>query len=220
MQYFTLDHERSIISFNEEDDLSKKHQIFDHGIKPAFEALIENQIYFYGFWNLGDVETLRREALSHLYEMIPRFDPSRKKRAFAFFNVVSKNFFIQKSRELKKRRKIETDSHCDIDQTIVRNDPALILSSHEDDIQDKEFWDALVRAMESWPDLFQKSSERRIAEALILLMKNVDSVSIYNKKSVCFYLREISNQNQKLVSSVVKQLRDIYVEWKRGYFEE
>ena len=76
-QYFTEETDEFIRRFiaAEEDDV--KHDIFNEGIRPAFEKLIENLIYVYKFFTLDDVETLKQDCLANLYEAIPKFNPEK-----------------------------------------------------------------------------------------------------------------------------------------------
>ena len=67
--YFTKDTDKALEAFLESDDTAEKHEIFDKKIRPAFEKLVENLIFVYGFYNIDDIDTLKREGLSNLYEM-------------------------------------------------------------------------------------------------------------------------------------------------------
>ena len=100
-QYFTKETDEYIKRFLKSDDVEEKHVIFNEGIRPAFEKLIENLIYVYKFFNLDDVEILKKDCLANLYQMLPKFDPDKGSKGFSYFNVVAKNWFIQKTREKK-----------------------------------------------------------------------------------------------------------------------
>ena len=126
--YFTRDTDKALEKFINSDNMEEKHVIFEKDIKPAFEKLIENLIFVYAFFKIDDVDTLKRECLADLYEMIPRFDPTRGTKGFSYFNVVAKNWFIQKTREKNKRNKLESELYYDLDHENVRNDPSLTLS--------------------------------------------------------------------------------------------
>lgn len=94
--YFGKDVDEKIIEFNAlaaTGDIEKKNQIFTVGIRPAFMRLIESQMYLYKFYKVDDPETLKNECLSTLYEILPKFDATKGKKAFSYFNVVVKNWF-------------------------------------------------------------------------------------------------------------------------------
>lgn len=217
--YFTKDTDDNIRIFIESPDIVEKHFVFDTMIRPAFEKLIENLIYVYGFYTLDDVETLKRDCLTNLYEMLPKFDCDKGTKGFSYFNVVAKNWFIQKTRERNKRVRLESDLHCNIDTTIAKSDPNLILSSFEHNIEQKEFWIAFYREIESWRKKFSKKTELQVLEAVIFLMKNSDRVSIYSKKAVYLYIREMTGLNTKQVIINLKKMKELFVSWKDNWLD-
>jgi len=217
---FILSHEEELTKSTKEEKLpfqKRKHELFDKEIRPAFEKLIENLIYVYSFFNLDDVETLQKECLTNLYEMIPKFDPNKGTKGFSYFNVIAKNWFIQKTRERKKRNKVESELYLDLDHEVARRDPNLSISNHEDFLEDKERMMEFYRAMDSWRDDLGKKTEKQVLEAVIFLMKNPELVTIHNKKAVYLYLRELTNLNTKQVVINLKKIKQLYSEWSERY---
>lgn len=215
--YFTRDTDRALEKFINSENMEEKHAIFESDIKPAFEKLIENLIFVYSFFKIDDVDTLKRECLADLYEMIPRFDPSRGTKGFSYFNVVAKNWFIQKTREKNKRNKLESELYYDLDHENVRNDPSLTLSAHDDFLENNEKLMKFYEEMESWRSELKKKPERQVLDAIIFLMKNPELVSIYNKKAVYLYLRELTALSTKQVVVNLKKIKTLYNEWCETY---
>jgi hypothetical protein len=223
--YFTKDTDRSIEAFNAAGNDPEKHQIFDKEIRPAFEKLIENLIYVYGFYTLGDPETLQRECLTDLYNTLPKFNPLKSANpnkltstSFSYFNMVAKNWFIARSRENSKRNKNESDLYYDLDHENVKNDPNFIVSPHETFLEDKERWIEFYKAMDNWRDKLKKKNEKQVLEAIIFLMKNSEMVTIYNKKAVYLYLRELTGLNTKQIVVNLKKIKALYAEWYEEYY--
>ena len=216
--YFTKDTDKAIFAFTSSDDPHVKHAIFDAEIRPAFEKLIENLIFVYGFFNIDDVETLKKECLTNLYEMLPKYDYSRGTKAFSYFNVIAKNWFIQKAREKNKKNKLESELYYDLDHESVKNDPNFMQSPYETLVEDKEKWVVFYKTLESWRGKMTKKTEKQILEAVIFLMKNSELVSIYNKKAVYLYLRELTGLNTKQVVVNLKKIKSLYEKWHEEYF--
>lgn len=217
---FILAHEDEKATDDKEKKLAfqkRKHELFDTEIRPAFEKLIENLIYVYSFFNIDDVETLQSECLTNLYEMIPKFDPNKGTKGFSYFNVIAKNWFIQKTRERKKRSKLESELYLDIDHEVAKRDPNLSVSNHEELVEDKERWLKFYEAMDSWRDDLGKKTEKQVLEAVIFLMRNPELVTIHNKKAVYLYLRELTNLNTKQVVINLKKIKQLYNEWSERY---
>jgi len=216
-QYFTKQTDEYLAQFLASTVVEEKHEIFDTHIRPAFEKLVENLIYVYGFFSIDDVETLKKDCLANLYEMIPKYDPSKGTKGFSYFNVIAKNWFIQKTREKNKRNRLESDLYYDLDHEAVRSDPSFTMSPHEDKVEEREFWVAFYKELESWRKKLTKKTETQVLEAVIFLMRNSDLVSIYNKKAVYLYLREMTGLNTKQVVVNLKKIKGLFAEWKDRY---
>ena len=218
--YFTKETDGYIRKFLKTDVPEKKHELFNEGIRPAFEKLIENLIYVYKFFTIDDVDTLKQDCLANLYEMLPKFDPEKGTKGFSYFNVVAKNWFIQKTRERAKKNRIERELHVGVDSDSVRNNPSMVYAPHEDEVIEREFWKSFFTELDFWRAKLTKKNERKVLEAVIFLMSNPDLVTIYNKKAVYLYLREMTGLNEKQVAMNLKKMRELYAKWKSRYFNE
>lgn len=215
--YFGPEVDAKIGEYVRETDVEKKNKIFEEGIRPAMMKLIESQMYLYGFYKIDDPDVLKNEALSNLYEILPKFDPTKGKKAFSYFNVVVKNWFIWKIREKNKRLKQQSENFYGIDHDVVRNDPSLISASYEDEIVDKEFWVSLYENMEEWRKLLKKKQEQQVLDAIVFLLQNSHLISIYNKKAVFLYIREMTGLTMKQVNHHMGRLKELYVTFREKF---
>lgn len=215
--YFTPETDASIKRYLESDERSEKHRIFDAEIKPAFETLIENLIHVYRFHRIDDVDTLKRDCLTNLYEMLPKYDPNRGKKGFSYFNVVARNWFIHRLREKKKQGLTASDLQYDLDHEVVKNDPCFSLNPFEDQIVEKEFWVALFDDMDKWRDLLKKKSERQVLDAVVFMIRNPHLITIYNRKAIYLYLRDMTGLNTKQVVVNLKKIKELYVRFKEEF---
>lgn len=219
MMYFTAETDQAIREYQNEEDPVNKHKIFDKRIRPAFEKLIESQICVYRFYLIDDAEVLKREALSYLFEMMPKFDPDRGTKGFSYFNVVTKNWFIYKTHEKNKRLKTE-DSSCDFENDAVKNSTTFAKQPFESDVLEREFWLSLFQDMDRWRPLLVKKHELQVLDAIVYLMRNPTRVSIHNRKAVYLYLRELTGLSLKQVVVDLKRIKDLYVDFKERFDEE
>lgn len=222
--YFTTDTDEAIELFQAATTDEEKHRIFNEEIRPAFEKLIENLIFVYKFFKFGDVDTLKRECLTDLYNTIGKYDVTKSNdpkketsKSFSYFNMVAKNWFIAKSREAAKKSRNESDLFYDLDHENVRNDPNFMIAPHEEAVEEKEKWLEFYKAMDSWRDELTKKNERQVLEAIIFLMKNSELVTIYNKKAVYLYLRELTGLTTKQIVVNLKKIKVLYAEWYQMY---
>lgn len=217
--YFTKDTDRALEAFIFSEDAEEKKKIFTEDISPAFQKLIENLIYVYRFFNIDDLETIKREALSNLYEMIPKFDPTKGTKGFSYFNVVARNWFIQKAKEKKKRQRQENELHVDVDHESTSTDPNFIVKPYEDLAIDRERSLILAESMESWRGRVSKDIDQKVLEAVIFLFKNPDMPTIFNRKAIYLYLRDMTGLSTKQVVTSLKKLRGFYEEFRKDYDE-
>lgn len=216
--YFGPEVDGKIAEFVAEKHTPTKNKIFENGIRPALTKLIESQMYLYGFYKIDDPETLKNECLSTVFEVLPKFDPRKGKKAFSYFNVVVKNWFIWRIREKNKRLKQQSENFFGIDHDVVRNNPSLILASHEDKIVEREFWVSLFKSMDKWRALLKKPQEIQVLDAIVFLLQNPHLVSIYNRKAVFLYIKEMTGLTTKQVNHNVNQMKELYQAF-RGRFD-
>lgn len=215
--YFNEGTEKAIIAFNSSDSEEERQNIYVAEIQPAFLKLVENTIFVYKFHKLGNVGVLKNDCLSFLYECLPKFDASRGKKAFSYFNIVAKNWFIQRLKIHKKKS-----------QSNIRYDPSVashlestgqaVVPSPEDEIIDYEFLIELKDEIKKWRSKYTKTQERTVLEAVIVLLENPDLLPLYNKKGIYLYLREITGYNTKQVVTNLTKFKKRYEIFKRRYY--
>jgi hypothetical protein len=216
--YFDEVTQASIVKFQSEPDIEKKKKIFIEEIQPAFLKLIENIIFVYKFHALGALEQLKNDCLSFLFENLYKFDGTKGHKAFSYFNVIAKNYFIQKVKVYKKKNKsdIPFDKNA---LTIIEQDHSdMSTYSLEEDSVRREFMLLLKDEIKKWRDKFDKAQEKKVLEAVIMLLDNPDVISIYNKKGIYLYLREICGLNTKQIVTNLCKLRKKYERFKRSYY--
>jgi hypothetical protein len=222
--YFTKDTDRAIQRFQLAATDEEKHAIFNDEIRHALEKLIENLIYVYGFYKLGDPPTLQRECLTDLYNTLPKFDISKSSNpnkptsaAFSYFNMVAKNWFIARARENSKKNKNESELFYDLDHEKAKNDPSFMVNPHEAIIEDRERWLEFYKAMGTWRGRLKKGNEVKVLEAIIQMFKYSEMITIYNKKAIYLFLREMTGLNTKQIVVNLKKIKTLYSEWNEKY---
>src|SRR3989344_1202031 len=83
VNYFDHNTEASIVKFQKEPDIENKKKIFVEEIRYSFAKLIENIIFVYKFHSLGDIEILKNDCLSFLFETLYKFDATKGHKAFS-----------------------------------------------------------------------------------------------------------------------------------------
>jgi hypothetical protein len=84
---------------------------------------------------------------------------------------------------------------------------------------EREFWELLWKEMESWDVETMRGNERKVYEAIKILLSNPDDIEIFNKKAIYLYLREITGLNTKQVVNNLNKMRRRYRTFKSKWDE-
>ena len=110
-KYFTIVHENAILKYIGSEDQNFRNQIYRNVIQPVFKEMINKIVFTYKFTNLPNVETLKDECETHLVTILSNFDPSKGSKAFSYFSVITKNWFIAKVKKTAIR--LRREAHYD-----------------------------------------------------------------------------------------------------------
>lgn len=211
-QYFTKDHENAIIKYVATDDLRERTVLYEVWIGPAFSEMVDKICYTYNFTTLSNVDELRDECKIWLTTILDKYDPSRGKKAFSYFSVITKNWFIHKVKKQQKQRIRETDIETVSMQSQLEH--MSTVNKYMPERMEREFWELLWKEMESWDVETMRGNERKVYEAIKILLSNPDDIEIFNKKAIYLYLREITGLNTKQVVNNLNKMRKRYRTFK------
>lgn len=215
--YFNHHTDAAIVAFQNEEDIEKRKKIFVDGIQIPFSKLVENIIFVYKFNTLGNIDILKNDCVSFLFENLKKFDVTRGSKAFSYFNVIAKNWFIQRVKVYKKKNKSDVSFDNTVLASLEKDNHQAIVVSYEDEMIQDEYITLLKEEVECWRDKFDKHQERKVLEAVIILLSNPDLISLYNKKGIYLYLREITGLNTKQVVTNLSKFKKKYNLFKKKY---
>ena len=105
--YFTKDHENAIIQYVATDDQRLRTELYSEYIGPAFNEMVDKIVYTYKFTNLPNIDSLKGECKVWLTTILGKYDSSKGSKAFSYFSVITKNWFIHKVKKNAKRARTE-----------------------------------------------------------------------------------------------------------------
>jgi hypothetical protein len=177
--------------------------------------MVDKITYTYKFTTLPNIEVLKDECKIWLTTILDKFDPEKGSKAFSYFSVITKNWFIHKvkknSKNLKKEVNYE-DAVGEIEQQYLSEENAYIEKREK-----YEFWQSLMREFDIWEKQNLKENERKVLNAIVDLFDNVDELEIFNKKAIYMHIRELTNLNTKQVVNNLNRLREKYRNFKKEY---
>ena len=118
--YFTKVHEEAIVKYAISNDRKERTELYIEYIQPAFSEMVDKIVFTYKFSTLPNIDILRDECKIWLTTILDKFDPAKGSKAFSYFSVITKNWFIHKVKKntQKNRREINFD---DLTKDVVQN---------------------------------------------------------------------------------------------------
>ena len=215
--YFSQEHEDAIVLYAKTDDYKLKQKLYITLIGPVFNELVDKMVFTYKFTSLPNIGELKSECKTWLTTILSKFDPNKGSKAFSYFSVITKNWFIHKVKKNAVLAKREVYLDDEIGDSLEENEEICINNTYIEDRDDQEFWKSLWIEMAQWEKEDLKPNERKVLEAIKILLENPDEIEIFNKKAIFFFLREITGLNTKKVASSLSGLRDKYKFFKKGW---
>jgi hypothetical protein len=159
--------------------------------------------YFdYGF------RDLQEEVVSNLLINMHKFDETRGTKAFSYFSIIAKNYLILNNNANYKKLKTH-------DQLTVLNGRA----ENDDNLNPSPINDIFNKTIDYFDkkleELFPSENDRHVAESILYLCKNKDSIDNYNKKALYIMIREMTDVKTSKITQVSNVLRSIYPKIQR-----
>ena len=211
--YFTKETEDYIVKYNNSDDNEYRNRIFTEHIYIPFYKLAENIIHTFKFYytDVDDIEDLKHEIVSVLLEeKIDKFDPTNGAKAYSYFGTIVKRWLINHNNKNYKKLK-QIGQFSEMEET------------YESDLEkDKVSHKVLGKVLDEWIDemyddldtLFEKESDKRIADAVLIVFKTRNDIDIFKKKALYIYIREMTDCDTPALTKVINALKK---EWYNKY---
>jgi hypothetical protein len=213
--YFTKVHEDAIVKYANTEDRQLRSELYIEYIQPAFDQMVDKIIYTYRFTTLPNIDYLKEDCKVWLTTILNKYDPNKGSKAFSYFSVVTKNWFIHKVKRTQKRNRTEVfleDLVNELEEDLVSKTP-----TYEEKRNEFEFWTSFGNEMSTWDSFMLKENEKKVLMAVRILMDSADTIEIFNKKAIYLYLREITGLNTKQVVNNLNKLRKRYKVFKNKW---
>jgi hypothetical protein len=216
--YFTQEHEDAIVRYAQITCVRERTELYVRWIEPAFNEMVDKIVFTYKFTNLPNIDLLRDECKIWLMTILDKYDQSKGSKAFSYFSVITKNWFIHKVKKQQKQNRTEVN----IDN-IAKNYEEKYLSTEESYLSEREkdeFWIKFYEELKSWDTNSMKENDLKVYKAICVLFESKDDIDIFNKKAIYLYLRELTGLNTKQVVNSLKKFKTKYynfsANWKNG----
>ena len=214
-EYFSKDHEQAIIDYCLTKDNVIRTHLYVNYIEPAFSEMVDKIVFTYRFTSLPDIEFLRQDCKVWLTTILDKYDPNSGSKAFSYFSVITKNWFIHKVKKTAEQNRREL-LYDDI-LNVAEHDNLIEEHEYEVEREKAEFWQSFWVEIDNWKNLDLKPNERKVVDAIYILLEDAEQIEIFNKKAVYLYIREITGLNTKQIVNNLNRVRIRYKEFKQDW---
>lgn len=215
--YFRQEHEDAIVRYTQTQCPIERQQLCKEFIVPVLSELVDKIVFTYKFTLLPNCDELREECKVWLITVLDKFKPAKGSKAFSYFSVITKNWFIHKVKKNAYRNKKEVQ--FDILPKDIEENHLSVSNPYHETREYKEFWDNFWEEVDGWQVLPMKDNEKKVYESIRILMKNSEDIEIFNKKAIYLYIREMTGLNTKQVVNNLNKLRARYRDFKSKWDE-
>lgn len=216
-KYFTIVHEQAILNYINSPDLEYRNETYRDIIRPVFLEMINKIVFTYKFTNLPNVDSLKDECEIHLITVLSNFDVTKGSKAFSYFSVITKNWFIAKVK--KTAIQLRRESAFEDLSKSVESKHLSVYNKYDEIREWKEYMEHLWKEIYRWESQNLKENEIKVLKAIKILLSDPDVIEIFNKKAIYLYIREITNLNTKQVLNSLQRFRGEYSSFKKRWNE-
>lgn len=178
--------------------------------------MVDKIVFTYKFTSLPNIEDLKEECKTWLTTILDKFDASKGSKAFSYFSVITKNWFIHKVKKNTNGKEVGLE---DISQEFEEEN-LFVLNGYDELREKTEFWAALWSEINNWDTANLKPNEKKVYESIKIILKDPDAIEIFNKKAIYLYIREMTGLTTKQIVLALKKFKVKYnyfvQRWNRG----
>jgi hypothetical protein len=217
-KYFNEKTQEAITQYQNCQSLQIKEKLYIDTIQPAFEKLAENLINIHKFTGMHDsYEDLKSDCINFLFETIKKFDASRGTNAFSYFNVVAKNWLINRTKQKNARSKRSVSMDDMSSLTIAEQkmiDEYCISPAQDAVIEMQETSQDIINVLYQVRTVVKTENELACINSIITIFENMDNVDLVNKTAILLYMRELSCLSPKQLTTSMQSIRKYYRRFK------
>ena len=163
-EYFTKEHENAIVQYALTDDRKVRTELYIELIGPVFDEMVDKIVFTYKFTTLPNIDALRDECKIWLITILDKYDQNKCSKAFSYFSVITKNWFIHKVKKQSKKNRTEIE-FMDLPKElelkyISTTNPYPKKREHE------EFFNFLKNEINSWEHDKMKENEEKVLKKM------------------------------------------------------
>lgn len=217
--YFTIETEEAILEYRNTPNQARRNKIYNERIHYGFYKLVENIIHTFKFYytEVDNIEDLKYEVISFLLQKLDLYDQSKGK-AYSYFGTIAKRYLIIYNQKNYKKLVSKADIGDQSDDNALVN--SIIVKEPEPELDKLDIVELFIKYVDdNLLDLFEKTEEMKVADAILEIFKKRENIDIFNKKAVFIYVKEMTDCQSNTITKVIKKLKTIYKTILDNYLE-
>jgi hypothetical protein len=212
--YFNINTQIAIVAYQDSTNKKEKDKLYIDVIMPAFERLTENLINIYKFTSLYDsFDDLKNDCVNYMFEAIYKFDVKRGTNAFSYFNVVAKNFLInrtkQKTQRIKRNVSLDSPDELSSEDTQILEDRWTV-QSQDDLLVTQINLSGVIQLLYEIRSKVKSENELNCINGIITIFEKIDEIDIVNKNAILLYMKELTGLTSKQLSTSMQTIKRSY----------
>lgn len=217
--YFTIDTEEAILRYRAAKNQAERNRIYNQDIHYGFYKLVENIIHTFKFYytEVDNIEDLKYEVISFLLQKLDLYDQSKGK-AYSYFGTIAKRYLIIYNQKNYKKLVAKAEIGEQNDDDALLN--SILVKEPEPELDKLDVVELFIKHVDdNLLELFDKTDEIKVADAILEIFKKRENIDIFNKKAVFIYVKEMTDTQSNTITKVIKKLKNIYKTILNKYLE-
>lgn len=217
--YFTIETEEAILRYRAAKNQAERNRIYNQEIHYGFYKLVENIIHTFKFYytEVDNIEDLKYEVISFLLQKLDLYDQSKGK-AYSYFGTIAKRYLIIYNQKNYKKLVAKADIGEQNDDDALLN--SILVKEPEPELDKLDVVELFIKYVDdNLLELFDKTDEIKVADAILEIFKKRENIDIFNKKAVFIYVKEMADTQSNTITKVIKKLKNIYKTILNQYLE-
>lgn len=222
--YFTQVHQDAIVKYNNSVSEIERNKIYKEILDPVFDEMINKIVLTFKFYNLENLDILKKDCKSYVVTVLSNFKPEKNYKAFGYFSVIIKNWFIQKIN--KQQEELNRSlSHEEVYKNLEGEktkkslvpDELIIHNNHLEELEFFQFFQKMMLELEKWDNTKILPQEKKVLNAIIEIFEKRNDLENLNKKSIYCYLRTLTGMTTKQIVDNINKFKIKYRTFKKRW---
>jgi len=223
-KYWTEDHEKAVATYVKSTDQNVRDKAYREFIYTGFKEIIENIVNTFKFHYLPNLKEMKENCLVTVTQKLDKYDPDRGFKAFSFFSVTIKHWFIIESNRFKKKKKVDLylddlkDSYKEY-KIVTSN---LVMPPCDEKMEREQYVQSFIGDLESWEGRMRVNTNLyTVYVSIVDLFKDLDSLNStrIDRKAIYEHIQASTGLNSSQIANAIYRLRKKYKSFNKKYHD-